>query len=157
MPTSFRRRWLLVTLIGLALIVGSSIFIGRQLGDSQQATLGQARVAADHAGVAALRTSALNSCQRGNQQRLAINKSTGGIYAAFHINAQLELGLVKAGKDKKRKRLEENAGQAILHAASTLQYLPLTDCTQSVIHPASYKLAYPIPYAQYLATRTAHP
>lgn len=156
MRTSFRGRWLILSAIGLVLILTAAIFIGKQLGDSQQATLQKAHLAADQASVSVLKASAFNSCQRGNQQRLAINKSTGGIYAAFEINAQLELGLVSAGKDKKRKQLEEHAGQAILDAADALQYLPLTDCNKSVRHPATYKLAYPIPYAQYLATRKGH-
>lgn len=151
MPTSFRARWLIVTILGAILIVAASIFGGKQLGASQQSTLDKAKANSALAAVTALRLSSDASCFRGNQQRVAINKSTAGTYKAFYLNGTLELAASKVGKDPKRKQIERTSAQAIISAADTLQYLPLTDCTEAHAHPSTYVLAAPTPYVQYLA------
>lgn len=150
MGTSFRKRWLIVTSISAVLIVAAAIFAGKQFGASQQATLDQARADATAQSVYALKASSVASCHRGNEQRIAINKSTAGTYQAFYLNGSLELAASKVGKDKKRKALEAASAKSILHAADSLQYLPLTDCKAALEHPKTYKLAEPYSYATYL-------
>lgn len=156
MPTSFRARWLVVTTLAGILIVAAAVFAGKQLGRSQQSTLDQARAYATAATVASLKLNAYEACGRGNQQRIAINKSTDGTYRAFFLNGTLEINAAKVGKDPKRKALEIGSGQSILNAANDLQYLPLTDCNQSTKHPSTYKLAAPYSYATYLAALKKH-